>query len=275
MMPTITKNIHWRYALLTVLRLRKTGGLVEEDVLQALKITLRPPSSPTAATPDLINQIRFFMSDEDEPSVRKGHIEYARNNALSPIAVGSWNCECLMRAYENISDRRGTGGYYTAEDHYLTTPPMKRRGRNSHVHIQTSFTVQYARGLPYRMCVIPQPRHPGDMRLSGLEVLSLLLLAIESYTNAPNERFHMVRVFAVDSFSVRRLSARIPSAYICTLLQSVKKAAPDEPDGEITLEQTPYFDLSNDQELENILTVLLEDEAKRMKQPELDSDLDF
>ena len=115
MMPTITKNIHWRYALLTVLRLRKTGGLVEEDVLQALKITLRPPSSPTAATPDLINQIRFFMSDEDEPSVRKGHIEYARNNALSPIAVGSWNCECLMRAYENISDRRGTGGYYTAE----------------------------------------------------------------------------------------------------------------------------------------------------------------
>lgn len=71
------------------------------------------------------------------------------------------------------------------------------------------------------------------------------------------------------------MSARVPSLYICTLLQLTKKAAPDEPVGEILIEQTPYFDLSNDQELESILALLLEDEAKRKKPPELDSDLDF
>ncbi|MCJ1265270.1 hypothetical protein MMC22_005145 [Lobaria immixta] len=66
-----------------------------------------------------------------------------------------------------------------------------------------------------------------------------------------------------------RSSARIPSAYICTLLRSAKEAAPEAPDGEITVEQTLYFDLSNDQELESLLAALLEDEVKRMKEPEL------
>lgn len=76
--------------------------------------------------------------------------------------------------------------------HYLTTPPMKRRGRPYRVQLVTGFTIQYARGLPYRTSVISQPRHPGDLRLSGLEVLSLLLLAMECYENAPNEPFQMV-----------------------------------------------------------------------------------
>ena len=76
--------------------------------------------------------------------------------------------------------------------HYLTTPPVKRRGRLYGIQIETCVTIQYAHGLPYRTCVIAQPRHPGDMRLSGLEVLSLLLLATECYENAPNERFYTV-----------------------------------------------------------------------------------
>ena len=71
------------------------------------------------------------------------------------------------------------------------------------------------------------------------------------------------------------MSARISSAYICTLLQSAKEAASEAPDGEITVGQTPYFDLSNDQELGSLLAALLEDEVKRMKEPVLDSDLDF
>ncbi|MCJ1265271.1 hypothetical protein MMC22_005146 [Lobaria immixta] len=263
-----TKKMHWISALLTALRLRKTGGLVENEVLEALKISLHPPSLPAAASPDLINRIRFFMSGEDRPMLRKEDIEYTRTTSQSPIAAGLRNCEFLLQKYENIHDPRDTGGYFVNEGHYLTSPPMKRRGRLYCVQIVTGFTIQYTYGLPYRTCVIAQPRHPGDMRLSGLEVISLLLLAIESYENAPNERFHTVRVFAVDSFLVRRLSARIPSAYICTLIQSVKKAAPEEPVGEITLEQTSYFDLSNDQELESILAVLFEDEAKRMKEPE-------
>ena len=56
----------------------------------------------------------------------------------------------------------------------------------------TGFTIQWGRALPYRTCVIAQPRHPGDMRLSGLEILSLLLLALESYENAPDEVVHTV-----------------------------------------------------------------------------------
>lgn len=79
-----------------------------------------------------------------------------------------------------------------------------------------------------------------------------------------------VRLFAVDSFSVRRLSASIPSTYICTLLQLTKNAAPNELVGHIAIEQTPYFDLSNDHELECILAALLEDEFRRAKQPELE-----
>lgn len=106
---------------------------------------------------------------------------------------------------------------------------------------------------PLERVILPNPVTQAIRRLPGLEVITLLLLGIECYKNAPNERFHTVRGYAVDSFSVRRLSARIPSTYICTLLRSTKKAAPNEPVGEITVGQTPYYNLSDDQELESIL----------------------
>lgn len=72
-----------------------------------------------------------------------------------------------------------------------------------------------------------------------------------------------VRVFAIDSGSVRRLSARIPSAYTRTLLQATQEATPTEPEGDITVEQTSYFDLSNDKDFKSVLVALLEDEDKR------------
>ena len=59
------------------------------------------------------------------------------------------------------------------------------------------------------------------------------------------------------------MSARIPSAYTRTLLQATEKVAPNEPDGDITVEQTSYFDLSNEEEFESVLVALLEDEDKR------------
>lgn len=52
--------------------------------------------------------------------------------------------------------------------------------------------IRYGYCVPYRTCAIAQPRHPGDLKVSGLEVVSLLLLAIECYKNAPNELFHTV-----------------------------------------------------------------------------------
>lgn len=110
-----TKKMHWISALLTVLRLRRTGGLVENEVLEALKISLHPPSSPAAASPDLINRIRSFMSGEDRPTMRKEDIEYTRKTAQSPIAAGLRNCEFLLQKYENIHDPRDTGGYFVNE----------------------------------------------------------------------------------------------------------------------------------------------------------------
>ncbi|MCJ1264757.1 hypothetical protein MMC22_004632 [Lobaria immixta] len=263
-----TKSLHWRYAMLTAIRLRNMGALVENDVLEALKITLLSPSSPETASPGLLNSIRSLISEDDEVETRKDYLEYVRKNHPSQIHIGAWSCRYMLRVYERMSDRRNMNGYYVDDNHYLNTPSMGPRGGSYRVEIRTSFTVQYARGVPHRMCAIAQSRHPGDWTLSGLEVISIVLLAIECYKNAPNEPFQTVRVFAVDSFLVRRLSARIPSTYIRCLLHSTENAAPDELDGEISVEQTPYFDISNAQGLEEIVAVLLEDEGLRVPEDE-------
>lgn len=77
--------------------------------------------------------------------------------------------------------------------HYLTTPPIKRRGRPYRAQMGDQLHYPIRLGyIPYRTCVIAQPRHPGDMGLSGLELLCLLLLAMECYENAPNECFQTV-----------------------------------------------------------------------------------
>lgn len=96
---------------------------------------------------------------------------------------------------------------------------MKRRGRQYRVHIQTSFTIQHGDVLPYRTCVIPQPRHPGEMRLSGLEILSLLLLAIECYVNAPDERFYTVRTIVL--YLIRQV-CRLLTAFRYGYLRSTR-----------------------------------------------------
>lgn len=72
------------------------------------------------------------------------------------------------------------------------SPPMVRRGRRYLVQSKTNFTIQYGSRVPYRMCAIVQTRHPGESRLSGLEVLSLLLLGIECHADNSSERFHTV-----------------------------------------------------------------------------------
>lgn len=71
----------------------------------------------------------------------------------------------------------------------LIGPKMKRGGR---IRVTTGFTVQYGGSLPYRMCAINQRRHPGSLRLSALELLSLWLLAIKCHQEAPKEPFYMV-----------------------------------------------------------------------------------
>lgn len=109
------KSLHWRYAILTAIRLRNSEGLVENDVLEALKITLHPPSPPTAASPELIDSIWSFISEDDEVAVRQIYIEQTRTNSSSQIAIGSSNCEYLLRAYKNMSIRTYVKGYCKTE----------------------------------------------------------------------------------------------------------------------------------------------------------------
>lgn len=70
---------------------------------------------------------------------------------------------------------------------------------------------------------------------------------------------------------MRRLSARIPSAYVGALLQTADKPFGGEPINEIIIEQTRYFDLSNSGELEGLLAAIVEDDDKFEKDPD-DSD---
>lgn len=82
-MPDRTKRLHWTTAL-TVVRLRETGGLLENDVLEAPKITLHPPSSPAAASPDLIGRVRTYMSEEDGPERHARNILSTREMLRPP-----------------------------------------------------------------------------------------------------------------------------------------------------------------------------------------------
>lgn len=114
-MPIRTRRLHWINALLTIIRLRKTGGFVGKDALAALKITLHPPSPPAAASPDLLDRIRSSMLEEDEPEFRKERHADTRERTQSPISTGMRNCRLLLHEYEGISDGGNFGGYYVAE----------------------------------------------------------------------------------------------------------------------------------------------------------------
>lgn len=84
-----------------------------------------------------------------------------------------------------------------SSNHYLNTPPIRSRRGSYRVHNRTNFTVQYAHGVPHRMCTIAQSRHPGDWTLSESEVISIVLLAIECYKSAPNKPFQTVTERAI------------------------------------------------------------------------------
>ena len=63
-------------------------------------------------------------------------------------------------------------------------------------------------------------------------------------------------------FYVRRLTAVVPATYIRILLKSAKKVGSDELVGNITVEQTPYFDIRDPAGLRGVFVALLEDDDK-------------
>lgn len=70
-----------------------------------------------------------------------------------------------------------------------------QRRRHYYIFIKTQFLIQYGFTLPYRTCGIAQTRHSGERALSATEVLSLLILAIESYKSTPNHPSYTVSEF--------------------------------------------------------------------------------
>jgi len=91
-----------------------------------------------------------------------------------------------------------------------------------------------------------QHRRPEQTQLSAAEVFCLVALARESWLENPAMPFHSVEVFAVHDVQFRRLRARIPSAYLETLLAPVHHASDALASGFI-VEQSPYIDtLSED-----------------------------
>lgn len=81
-----------------------------------------------------------------------------------------------------------------------------------------------------------------------------------------------MRVFAVDSYNIRRLTAIVPDTYIHDLLQSAKGIGPDELTSSITVEQTPYFDIRDPAGVRGILAAMLEDDDKVERGPDECSD---
>lgn len=55
---TRLKKLHWRSALLTVFRLRKTESLVDDEIPAELRIT-------TTLSPELTSQLDLYVSAED------------------------------------------------------------------------------------------------------------------------------------------------------------------------------------------------------------------
>lgn len=108
-MTTVAQKIHWRDALAKVIRLRKIGGLVEDEVLEALRITLDPPSTAAIASPELVDQVRSHISEEAGINVRNRHIEAVKTRLA--LAAGSSNCSFLLQNYKAIIDRRQLGYY--------------------------------------------------------------------------------------------------------------------------------------------------------------------
>ncbi|MCJ1267481.1 hypothetical protein MMC22_007366 [Lobaria immixta] len=264
------KAIHWRSAMMTLFRLKNNEGLVNDEFLAALKITLHPPSFPTTLSPELKSQIDSYMSRELNMTTWQRIHEYVAEINPHPLTIADIYCAKLGHQYTCDMPKRRVqpGGYSVSGRTQLKSPKMGlKRRRQYHIYIDAAFLIQYGFTLPYRTCGIAQSRHPGELALSATEVLSLLILAIDCHKQTPGQPSYMVRVLAADSFYVRRLTAIVPATYIRILLQSTKKIGPDELIGNITVEQTPYFDFRDPEGLRAVFVALFEDEDKVEQAP--------
>lgn len=97
---------HWRFALLTVFRLRRTHGLVDDENLAALKITLHPPSFSTTLSSELTSQLDSYISSEDFVEIWKCKIDSTAESKQCPLTTGEMYCSQMSFHYLNISQRK-------------------------------------------------------------------------------------------------------------------------------------------------------------------------
>lgn len=110
--PNRSKKIHWRHALLAVIRHWKTGGLVDNGVLEALKITLYPAPPSAADSPELIDQVRSRCQKKRKWRYERTVIS---TREIRPCHHSPKDCGTATRNYEHRSDHKNTRGYWVYE----------------------------------------------------------------------------------------------------------------------------------------------------------------
>lgn len=105
------RNLHWRYALERVLRLRKTGGLVDEDVLAALHVTLRPPLRPlfSMLSAKLRRNIMTYVASETILERWRNTGFFDEEDNAGSYMIGNACCERLSYEYGNLTYRSTHG----------------------------------------------------------------------------------------------------------------------------------------------------------------------
>lgn len=108
----ILKKRHWRSALWTVFRLMKCEGLVDDENLAALNLTLRPPSLSTTLSPELTSQLDSYMSGEDFVEVWQLEQDWIAEKKPRPSRMGEMYCSKIGSQYLNIGERQLQSGCF-------------------------------------------------------------------------------------------------------------------------------------------------------------------
>ena len=102
---------------MTLFRVKTNEGLVNDEFLAALKITLHPPSFSTTLSPELKSQIDSYMSRELNMTTWQTIHEWVAEIKQHPVNIARIYCKKLGHQYYcNISKRSvQPGGYWVLE----------------------------------------------------------------------------------------------------------------------------------------------------------------
>ena len=110
---TALKKLHWRSALHTVLRLRRSGGLIDHDILAALQISLNPPSPASSiVSPTTLRRIEKYMSWKRTRNYWRNAGKHIKKQRGRRFIVGGIYCEMLIDQYEEMTTRYQMNGAY-------------------------------------------------------------------------------------------------------------------------------------------------------------------